>query len=620
MASPVNSSNKRSLDQGNQPGPSKKPKTIGELPPELQGNILSFLPVLDKTPIPFVCQDWNTISNDEYHIHQKLESITELNLKSINLHIENIQSRTKKTLTMLELIIRCPNLKILDLSGSIVTDSEIEEICKNAPNLQILKLNNCPSLKSPKIEHLHALKELHLDSDNRIIDSIKLTDLPLLETLILPLLFSEIDLDELTSIKKLNLSSPILEELNLKDLTSLEDLAISSLFLEQPSFYNLPKLEKLRLKLCPKITNLDFLNGLNSLKYFNLLLCHNLEEADLTKYKLSSIETIFIHDCQKLGYVSFDGLFSLKDLQIQKCPHLPVLKLQHLKSLESLDLHNCDTLRYVILSELTSLKDLFIWGKNSLTQFQHKNLSSLSSLSIRSDTLTAIDLTHLLSLTIMRFGCPKLSEVNPSRFPNLISLRLTDSAVTDEILARICQSAPLLETIDLRACNSITSPDFRNFNNLLRIKMVNCSSLKSFKEPSSLNILCLDSCQGINDLDLTGYTNLQKLKIVDCNPLVTPIINKLLQLKNLKHFTLKHCGLETLTLSDLPLLETLILSELELQRLVLSRLPSIQSIDLEECSYLTESTYHQLNPDVVFIQPENAADAEDNIDSDDDID
>lgn len=246
--------------------------SIKELPPEVMSKIFAFS--LEEND-PFQAQTRNhilnysltsrscrQISQDSYPALLKLESLSSLNHQEIERWKQFYHSRLNQTLTTTDLIKKCPHLKTLDLSDSLITDGELDAIAGALPSkLEILNLKRCLNLQNPNFQKFPSLKAISL-IECRELKNPSFAELSLLKTLDLQgcSKLTDLNLQKLHALQKLNLTLCLaLKNLNFEKLTSLETLnCMGCQALTNRNFQDLPALRTLDLEGCLLLTNMSF--------------------------------------------------------------------------------------------------------------------------------------------------------------------------------------------------------------------------------------------------------------------------------------------------------------------------------------------------------------------------
>ncbi|XP_010536165.1 PREDICTED: TMV resistance protein N-like isoform X2 [Tarenaya hassleriana] len=263
---------------------------------------------------------------------------------------------------------------------------------------------------------------------------------------------------------------------HLKKLKYL-DLSHSFYLTETPDFSYLPNLEKILLVDCRSLVLIHSSIGIlhEKLVFLNLNGCIRLEGLPSELYQLKSLETLILSGCLKLKKLD-DALGGMEGLTTLLADHTAIKKVPssiiRLKRLKSLSLCGCKR----------------SWNNG----YAHFGRSPLP-----------VSLISLNSLKVLRLSYCSLSD----ELMNPYDIR----------------SFPCLEELDLRGNDfQNLKTDFARFQNLLILRLDNCSKLQSiYSLPTSLKYLHAADCVSLERTpDLSGCSFLQALYLTNCVNLV----------------------------------------------------------------------------------------------------
>ena len=310
------------------------------------------------------------------------------------------------------------------LNGNNYYISSIEGIA-NFNNLTLLNVKN-NRIENLNISGMQNLTFIDCSNNGQYLDSLKIENLPLLETLYCQSAGSNsfnpfYSLLNLPSIKTINFNGCNFYTNTIDNLTSLENIYGSSGLHSSVSFINLgnkPNLKIVELEnndltdlnlLANNIIEVLLLSG-NDFNNFDKTLFTNLKTLDLSWNKLpaldvSNMTTLIDLNCDN-GSTDFN--YDLTSLNVQGCSNLTNLICSR-NVIQNLDLH-----------DLTNLYLLDCYGNENiftnvgLQVINLKNCSSLKKIKANSNShLTSLDLSCSNNYTEIRVqNCSNLQRVN----------------------------------------------------------------------------------------------------------------------------------------------------------------------------------------------------------------
>ena len=310
------------------------------------------------------------------------------------------------------------------LNGNNYYISSIEGI-ENFNNLTLLNVKN-NRIENLNISGMQNLTFIDCSNNGQYLDSLKIENLPLLETLYCQSAGSNsfnpfYSLLNLPSIKTINFNGCNFYTNTIDNLTSLENIYGSSGLHSSVSFINLgnkPNLKIVELEnndltdlnlLANNIIEVLLLSG-NDFNNFDKTLFTNLKTLDLSWNKLpaldvSNMTTLIDLNCDN-GSTDFN--YDLTSLNVQGCSNLTNLICSR-NVIQNLDLH-----------DLTNLYLLDCYGNENiftnvgLQVINLKNCSSLKKIKANSNShLTSLDLSCSSNYTEIRVqNCSNLQRVN----------------------------------------------------------------------------------------------------------------------------------------------------------------------------------------------------------------
>jgi Leucine-rich repeat (LRR) protein len=387
----------------------------------------------------------------------------------------------------------------------------------------------------------------------------------------------------------------------LKELKSLRQLDLTNCFslTNVDGLKELKNLQALNLSYCTSLTSIDALQELKNLQQLDLTRCTSLTTIDRLQ-GLKNLRQLSLTDCFSLTNVdTIQELKNLQQLDLNDCFNLTnVDGLNELKNLQQLDLAGCTTLTSINgLRDLKNLQQINLTGCVGLTNIDGlKELKSLARLNLtRCTSLTNIDgLKKLANLQQIELtGCTSLTSVDALK--DLKNFRLLNlSGCSSLTNVDDLKELENLQQLDLSGCSNLTNIDgLQPLKNLQGLDLSGCTSLTSIdglKELNSLQQLDLTDCASLTSVDaLKELKNLQELDLSRCTGLAS--LDGLKQLKNLQQLNLTGCtgltnidGLKELkNLQELNLAGCTSLTNID----GLHELKDLQQLDLSGCTSLT---------------------------------
>ncbi|XP_050367142.1 F-box/LRR-repeat protein 15 [Argentina anserina] len=430
--------------------------------------------------------------------------------------------------------ISCPQLESLDMSNcSCVSDETLREIAQACANLHVLDASYCPnvSLESVRLLMLTVLK-LHSCEGITSASMAAIAYCSMLEVL---------ELDNCSLLTSVILDLPRLQNIRLVHCRKFSDLNLRTLMLSSIMVSNCPVLHRI------SITS-NSLQKLSLQKQESLttlaLQCPSLQEVDLT-------------DCESLTN-SICNVFSdgggcpvLKSLVLENCESLTAVRFCS-TSLVSLSLVGC---RGITSLELTCpyLEQVSLDGCDHLESaaFFPVGLRSLNLGICPKLNALSIDAPNMVLLELK--GCGVLSEAS-IKCPLLTSLDASFcSQLRDDCLSATAASCPLIESLILMSCPSVSSDGLYSLQWLPNLIVLDLSytflmTLKPvFDSCIKLKVLKLQACKYLSDSSLEplykegALPALQELDL-SYGTLCQSAIEELLSFcKHLTHVSLNGC-------------------------------------------------------------------------------
>lgn len=290
-------------------------------------------------------------------------------------------------------------LKDLNLQGKTITDTQVQELIRNYPNIQSLNLRNAT-----------------------------LTD---------------------GQLQVLIKNFPKLRDLNLSGCNGISNAALE----------NLPNhVEKLNLSGCSQFTDEALRNLPKNMRDLNLSGCSQLTD-EATTHLPENISVLYLSGCHQLKSPNLKGLVKLRELYLTGCTQLTDAVLGNLpRNLEVLDLRGCTQLTDAAFDNLTenNISYLNLSGCNQLKSPNFQHFGQLGNLKL-SGCLQLTDVRNLReSISYIDLsGCNQLKRANFKDLVKLYELNLTDcSQLADEALKNLPNS---LQDLNLTGCNSLTT-------------------------------------------------------------------------------------------------------------------------------------------------------------------
>jgi hypothetical protein len=299
--------------------------------PEIACRIFAY--VDEQTPYAACCKSWSILKKDPFIFSIVAESKT-------TLAPSDILYWQSKGLSLSQIILKYEHLRDLDLSGLEITDVQLADICKHAPNLESISFNHTCKLKKPCFANLSKLKTL--------------------------------------SIFKTGVHSCDLAEVYLENLPLLEILIIFNTSIKKLTWKNCPNIHFLNVNSCPKLAVPD-LSTLLKLEKLYATDCLSFESLDLRENKL--LEEVFLTRCIYLNNLKLDGLNNLKKLKCGSCNGINQFTAAPLPSLTHLDLSFCINLRTSLdLRMLPALSSLNLRSCINITELLLENAQPISEI------------------------------------------------------------------------------------------------------------------------------------------------------------------------------------------------------------------------------------------------
>ncbi|XP_027356758.1 putative disease resistance protein At3g14460 [Abrus precatorius] len=364
------------------------------------------------------------------------------------LHIQDCRSLKSSSISPEDNFLCLQTLKLKDCPNLVCLSERLP-----APKLQSLSISRLLKLSSlDHIQHFTSLKYLKIKDCDQL-ESVPLQGLGLADSLLTlivkgcsllkPLLergtnrnfftsLQELHIQDCGSLKSSSISSECLQTLKLKDCPNLVCLS---------ECLPAPKLQSLSISRLMKLSSLDHIQHLTSLKYLKIKDCDQLESVPLQGLGLAdSLLTLIVKGCSLLKPLLERGtnrnfFTSLQELHIQDCGSLKSSSISS-ECLQTLKLKDCPNL--VCLSEclpapkLQSLSISRLMKLSSLDHIQH--LTSLKYLKIKDcDQLESVPLQGLADflLTLIVKGCSLLKPLLERGTNRKLLSRIPHSTIVD---------------------------------------------------------------------------------------------------------------------------------------------------------------------------------------------
>jgi len=366
---------------------------------------------------------------------------------------------------------KCPKLQLLDLSYSPrVSFDPLKDLAAMTPQLEILKLEGCPWMESVSVKGC-ALKEINLTSCGGLetieVESETLVTLHLSWCTKLSVIkvlapnLKEMDLDGSgSSITKFQVKSGQLAIVDIKNMLKPVEMFIDaplktlhftkSLHISEEIMNNIVSkctvLENIELSGCKNIMTLT-LTGLQNLRSLSLYEMRSIAKIevndnleDLQIAWCGKIKDSHIHDILKTR----SGL-SIKRLKLRGCPGMADLKI------------NAPNLEYLCIEKCLQLTSLSI-DSNNMYRLEIKGCGALKKAYLKCMYVKVLDMDICQQLHYIHFASfanvtvafvQKLQSIAP----NLVTLNLKGSKVTDEAVNFVLDKLTKFEKLQLEDCD-----------------------------------------------------------------------------------------------------------------------------------------------------------------------
>ncbi len=250
------------------------------------------------------------------------------------------------------------------------------------------------------------------------------------------------------------------------------------------------------------ISDLSFLEGLDSLENLNLNNCSIDNETEANLSNLNALERVYIYKCG-ISYVGFlSNLSNLKELQLVDNNIYDIS-----------DLNNLPNLYHLSLSEnhINDLKPLSKFPSLELIGLEYNDIDDISQLALLKSTI---------SVSLNGNNIYDLSEI--PNIENLVSIDLSENPISDisplsecSSLSKLCISGNgITDLSPIGEINSLTS---------LEIKNTNCSDFSFVSNLANISHLVL-SDNNIEDISFlsnipVSYLILDNNNISDISPI-----------------------------------------------------------------------------------------------------
>ncbi|XP_013926396.1 PREDICTED: F-box/LRR-repeat protein 20-like isoform X2 [Thamnophis sirtalis] len=542
------------------------------LPVEVITYILNFLPISDRKEASLVDRTWYFAAQDSLRQENVLYNIpaTSASLGTIRSlaqrHVYNVKMANLDSSTTSRDVVKCtanylgPHLRSLCLNGSCLTEASFEELLLACPNLIALDLSGCNSifmsgtlLSKKEIllqaqEALANLQELNMSSVRYLSDLTfnRLTSCcPQLAKLALARCHITFEFDSYSGSHNYN-SSALLSFRNLVHFLGRRAAGVKSLDLSGTN------INGQAMRTLVQVGNLQ-------LQEFILQACRDLtnEAVSVLCQHQPHLTTLDLSGCSELsdqaGLAISSRLFALQCLRLGKLPRLTDAGFQgisHLKHLQSLDVSECSLVSCTELvkafgtnttpPKLKSLKVAFCSLVRdstvlSLAEALSKNLQVLdlsSCVSLSNRSVQAIT-SRLLRLTVLRLAwCKELTDEGLLGIEEPRKEHESAKEKAQEQRQTSLNALTRLQELDLTACGKLTDmsiakvisfPDLRYLSLSLVPNITDTSLLAVARNCRSLEHLALSHCTNLTDGGFAeaaeSLCRLQHLVLSGCNQL-----------------------------------------------------------------------------------------------------
>ncbi|XP_032086141.1 leucine-rich repeat-containing protein 29 isoform X2 [Thamnophis elegans] len=542
------------------------------LPVEVITYILNFLPISDRKEASLVDRTWYFAALDSLRQENVLYNIpaTSASLGTIRglaqRHVYNVKMANLDSSTTSRDVVKCtanylgPHLRSLCLNGSCLTEASFEELLLACPNLIALDLSGCNSifmsgtlLSKKEIllqaqEALANLQELNMSSVRYLSDLTfnRLTSCcPQLAKLALARCHLTFEFDSYSGSHNYN-SSALLSFRNLVHFLGRRAAGVKSLDLSGTN------INGQAMRTLVQVGNLQ-------LQEFILQACRDLtnEAVSVLCQHQPHLTTLDLSGCSELsdqaGLAISSRLFALQCLRLGKLPRLTDAGFQgisHLKHLQSLDVSECSLVSCTELvkafgtnttpPKLKSLKVAFCSLVRdstvlSLAKALSKNLQVLdlsSCVSLSNRSVQAIT-SSLLRLTVLRLAwCKELTDEGLLGIEEPRKEHESAKEKAQEQRQTSLNALTRLQELDLTACGKLTDmsiakvisfPDLRYLSLSLVPNITDTSLLAVARNCRSLEHLALSHCTNLTDGGFAeaaeSLCRLQHLVLSGCNQL-----------------------------------------------------------------------------------------------------
>lgn len=372
-----------------------------------------------------------------------------------HLSVFKISSRNITDHSIVELVHRCVEFVVIDLSGcELITDLSVQGIMKNCSMLQELTLSGCRNITDNAFLSTYSVLDLHKLNLSRclyisdVAVNCIIKNSPNLIDINLGFCGSITD----NSISLFPSRSPNLVELNLSKCTGLTGTVLSYLVTQ------IPHLIKLNLYNCVQALTQESALALalncTKLRCMDLSSCSSLTD-DLLKtlvWGCPFLEELALEDCSLVGEIGIEAI-SLN------CYSLKNLKLAYVKGVTNSTLFKLSQgCQYVTNLDLSYCPNISVEGiQSALNNWFY---------------LTVLNCRGLHQLTTQGFHSPSLLELNLSWCRNLQDSfidHLCNSnnmahldiswavQITSSSVHRLLQNLPNLRSLNLRGCSKVTT-------------------------------------------------------------------------------------------------------------------------------------------------------------------
>ncbi|KAL9645566.1 hypothetical protein ABK040_000629 [Willaertia magna] len=429
------------------------------------------------------------------------------------------------------LIRKCPNISMISIANSLLSDVSLSFLCENLLRLQALVISNCQTIIQPFIKS-SSLKGLQVTDCNSLLyvglcgeqlSKVFFRNLPNLHDLTFEQL--SITCPNLKFIELINCKSlvnPLIRSKNLLDLQIKNCELLEILTIECES------LKKLFLVSCKKFRNINFLNTITPLAEVLFSDCPLLEDnsVDQLSEKAPNIQAVVLDKCNRLKHPKFSLNF-LKVLRFNSCGNLDKVdvKMNYTTGLSVLSFNECEKLKFdnisAIFNSNANIDNLELIGCNALKTcsidrsvkyLNVNNCGNLSNIKIHSSDMQGIRISN----------CPSLSSTQflPNSTNSLIEVKVKDCNSFSSL--NFSNQAKEVKRVQFSRClrisDMVLASIFNKCPNVEKIRLNECGISHPFFNKGNLSCLIVTRCPYVERITLK-CPHLTDLKVTDCKTL-----------------------------------------------------------------------------------------------------